>query len=495
MAEYYSYFKEQEESKGNVFPTYELTNGDIDSLFPILMQHCHVYELKEKKKLYRMEKETSPQVSDDEENTKDLLSHLAKRYEKPLRLTNSDRELPMTIILNTGNYKLPSGFSCALNVNFTSRSPTGFPDVVLRGSGNAAGPRSWSGVIFEGVNYSSSEGAQKFYNCTFKNNSFLKLSSYGEFVNCTFLCEGSQNTPLQVGKNVLIQDCKFIGLGDNLLSYINFKTNCGESSILRNVTFTYEIDSQSVSARRRFSPIIISGSNPVIVDSLSFDFSSDNAEVILFSSCANTSPVSLTATNVRAVNRLNNALYCAVLSNLWSNGASISFSNCTFEGMRMVLYGALRCSHLSRCGSSDACIHLRKVDSDWRQSLVISNTIIRTETQSDILAAAFDLADLGQTIWSLSFINSFLFVNRKNIPFNITNAREVSLNILGSSFLGTNSDPSDQQPWLNLENVTTMNIITSPSTTFVNLAPAARSGSTGTVTVINGGGIPLNQTN
>jgi hypothetical protein len=422
-----------------------------------------------------------------------LLLNLTKRYEKPLRLTNSDKELPMSVLLNTGTYKLPAGFSCEVNASFSSKTPTGFPDVIIKGSGNASGARSWSGMIFEGVKYSSSEGKQKFYNCIFRNGTTLKLDSCAEFYNCRFMCQGLENTPLELGKNCIIQDCVFEDLGSDMIAYINFRGDCSDPSLIRNTTFNFELSAPSVGARRRFSPINISGASTLVVEASRFNYYSENAEVILFSSCGNASSVNLNVSETTAINRSNEALYSAVLSNLWSNGGSISFRSCTFQGMRMLLYGALRCSHLTKCSPSDNCSHLRKADSDWKQSLTITNTNIRTETQSDVLAAAFDLSDVNVTDWSLSFLNSTLFVNRNNIPFNVVNGKTISLNILGSSFLGTQQDPINQQPWLNIETVEAMNILTSPSTSFINLAPASRSGTIGTITVINAGGIPLNQ--
>lgn len=507
--------RERERSKDCLFPVYNITTEgpffDLEEVMVAILHDSGCRDVEERKKDRRRRRSVSPPTSDEErereredEDSRHLMSRNAfltghSHTPDDLRRTQRELELPRTVVLGTGFYGIPFSFETTrFPINLTSEAPTGFPDVVLRGRITVDGPRSYSGIRFSNVRYIS-RASHKFYNCVFEERFSLQHSNGKLLIDsCVFNLEESNRTLISLlgGEGEFIR-CTFRvtrRLNDCVaLFHLASTSNC--ATIIRGCVFEIDLEEGTLDNLRRFFPIEIASSQPIIYDNnIAFIDPRGNNEVVFFGSCNNRQRIRLTVSGSKFVNRSANSLLVALLGSLWGSAvadtnvnnvaslSSIYVTRCSLESVRPLFFGQDACCHRESCSGGRLCSHCNQDLTDWTQSLLITYTDILVNTPSNnIVTAAVDITVPPQTRWTLSIINSTIVLNNLNIPISITTNDDVTINLSGTVFLGQGTVPVQipgqtpgqiLQPWIRVEGASGLvTVITTGGTSTTNFGP------------------------
>lgn len=496
-----------------LFPVYYVTTKgpffDLEEVMVAILHDSGCHDIGERKKDKRRRRSVSPLTSDDEEYESDnirrnrsnnaFMSHPSHMTED-IRRTQRELELPRTIVLGTGFYGIPFSFETTyFPINITSEAPTGFADVVLRGRMVMEGPRSYNGIRFSNVRYTS-RAYQKFYNCNFDSRFSIQHSD-GKLImdSCYFTLDESERTLITLlGGELECINCHFKitrRLNDCVsLFHLASTSNC--ASIIRGCHFEIDLEEETLDNIRRFFPIEIASSQPIIYDNnIAFIDPRGNNEVVFFGSCSNRQRIKLTVSSSKFVNRSSNSLLVALLGSLWgstptnniSSSSSIYVTRCSLEGVRPLFFGQDACCHRETCTDMLSCSHCNQDLTDWTQSLLITYTdILVTTPSTNIVTAAVDVTVPPQTTWTLSIINSTIILNNVNIPISLTTSDNITIDLSGTIIIGEN-----QQPWINVTGETgVVTVVTNAGTSVNNLGPPELDNPSGIVFRTIGSAIP-----
>lgn len=402
-----------------------------------------------------------------------------------------NQNLPVTIIITTGHYRLNGELDTNTAINFVSTAYSGNPNAIINLEKKKVlsyGKKSWQGCIFKNGTYiiDSRSGSEKFTNCDFKEYFSISLKRGNAiFKDCNIFIE---NINKQFLKQIQQSSFSFLscnfdinGQGDKKANCLIKLLGCDENSnIIENCIINISAKSRAQSCSRPFSIFQLGSTQELIFTKNQVKINPTNNRIFVFGNWERLNGARLNATYNTYENLNSKELFVSLLGGVWSApvsttgaiGGSIFITHSTLRDIRLLSFNSGICNHNELCASETNCSHCGGDFSSWDQSIVVTYTnIFLSGPSTDQRSAIITLDGPNGSIWKINLTNSILSVNNGNIPIALSNVESAVINLSGTSLVNNNSGGTvPNSPYLIVNNLPGgVTLLTNGSTTVSGL--------------------------